>query len=103
MNFQEFYKKTENRLTDSILSLWSTGDKEMQDYFKYLIAQEPIISETIFQNTFPWKPANISFKETTDIFQKEFIKALATIKSEQFQFPYDRKPYKHIGKLGCPS
>ena len=32
MNFQEFYKKTENRLTDAILSLWATGDKEMQDY-----------------------------------------------------------------------
>ena len=37
MNFQEFYKNTENRLTDSILSLWATGDKEMQDYFKYLL------------------------------------------------------------------
>lgn len=31
MNFQEFYTKTENRLTDAILSLWATGDKEMQD------------------------------------------------------------------------
>ena len=95
MNFQEFYKKTENRLTDSILSLWATGDKEMQDYFKYLLVQEPIIAETIFQNTFPWEQGNISFKETTAIFQKKFIKALATIKDEEFQFPNDRKPYKH--------
>ena len=40
MNFQEFYHKTEQRLTDAILSLWATGDKEMQDYFGYLISQE---------------------------------------------------------------
>ena len=33
MNFKEFYNKTENRLTDAILSLWATGDKEMQDLF----------------------------------------------------------------------
>ena len=95
MNFQEFYKKTENRLTDSILSLWATGDKEMQDYFKYLLTQEPIIAETIFQNTFPWEQGNYMFGETTAIFKKEFIKALATIKDPDFQFPIDRKPYKH--------
>ena len=95
MNFQEFYKNTENRLTDSILSLWATGDKEMQDYFKYILTQEPIIAETIFQNTFPWEQGDLSFGETTAFFQKEFIKALATIKDEDFQFPMDRMPYKH--------
>ncbi|WP_028872941.1 DEAD/DEAH box helicase [Psychroserpens burtonensis] len=95
MNFKEFYIKTENRLTDAILSLWATGDKEMQDYFKYLLTQEPIIAETIFQNTFPWKEGNYTFGETTAIFKKEFIKALATIKDPDFQFPIDRKPYKH--------
>ena len=36
MNFKEFYSKTENRLTDAILSLWATGDKEMQDYLSNL-------------------------------------------------------------------
>jgi glucose-1-phosphate adenylyltransferase len=50
MNFQEFYSKTENRLTDAILSLWATGDKEMQDYFKYILTQEPIIADAVFQN-----------------------------------------------------
>ena len=50
MNFQEFYTKTENRLTDAVLSLWATGDKEMQDYFKYLLTQEPIIADAVFQN-----------------------------------------------------
>ena len=46
MNFKEFYTKTENRLTDAILSLWATGDKEMQDYFKFLLAEDPIMAES---------------------------------------------------------
>ncbi len=95
MNFQEFYQKTENRLTDAILSLWATGDKEMQDYFKYLLSQEPIMADAIFQNTFPWEQSELSFEETTDVFQKKFINALDAIKEDDFRFPKDRKPYKH--------
>jgi DEAD/DEAH box helicase domain-containing protein len=95
MNFQEFYKNTENRLTDAILALWATGDKEMQEYFKYLLSEDPIIAETIFQNTFPWEQGNCAFGETTTVFQEKFINALATIKDPDFQFPIDRKPYKH--------
>lgn len=96
MNFQEFYKKTENRLTDAILSLWATGDKEMQDYFKYLLTQEPIIADAVFQNTFPWEQDKLTFGETTSVFQNEFINALDAIKDKEFQFPKDRKPYKWI-------
>ena len=95
MNFQEFYTKTENRLTDAILSLWATGDKEMQDYFKYLLTQEPIIADAVFQNTFPWEQDKLTFGETTSVFSQEFINALDSIKDPEFQFPKDRKPYKH--------
>ncbi|MFZ2432384.1 MAG: DEAD/DEAH box helicase, partial [Lutibacter sp.] len=95
MNFQEFYHKTENRLTDAILSLWATGDKEMQDYFKYLLSQEPIIAEAVFQNTFPWEQGNLTFEETTNTFKPKFINALNAIKDEEFRFPKERKPYKH--------
>lgn len=95
MKFQEFYHKTENRLTDAILSLWATGDKEMQDYFKYLLTQEPIIAEAVFQNMFPWEEGNMNFGETTNVFKSEFINALDAIKEEDFQFPITRKPYKH--------
>jgi DEAD/DEAH box helicase domain-containing protein len=95
MNFQEFYTKSENRLTDAILSLWATGDKDMQDYFKYLLAQEPIMADVIFQGTFPWEQDKLTFGETTNVFQKEFINALDSIKDPEFQFPKDRHPYKH--------
>src|SRR5690554_4137599 len=95
MNFQEFYHKTENRLTDAILSLWATGDKEMQDYFKFLLSQEPIMADAVFQNTFPWEEGNISFGEATNVFKKEFINALDRIKDQEFRFPKERKPYKH--------
>ncbi|PWK19084.1 DEAD/DEAH box helicase [Xanthomarina spongicola] len=95
MNFKEFYSKTENRLTDSILSLWATGDKEMQDYFKFLLAEEPIMAEAVFQNTFPWEQGQVTFGETTSVFKQHFINALDKIKDPEFQFPKDRKPYKH--------
>ena len=95
MNFQEFYHKTENRLTDAILSLWATGDKEMQDYFKFLLTQDPIVAEAVFQSTFPWEQENITFGESTSVFKQHFIDALDAIKDENFQFPKTRKPYKH--------
>ncbi|WP_339848303.1 DEAD/DEAH box helicase [uncultured Dokdonia sp.] len=95
MNFRNFYNKTENRLTDAILSLWATGDKEMQDYFKFLLSQEPIMADAVFQNTFPWEQDKLMFGETSTVFQEEFISALSSIKDEDFQFPKDRHPYKH--------
>jgi len=95
MNFKEFYIKIENRLTDAILSLWATGDKEMQEYFKYILTKEPILSEVVFQNTFPWKPSTINFGESSDVFNTEFINALSSIKDEEFRFPKDRTPYIH--------
>ncbi|RXJ51085.1 DEAD/DEAH box helicase [Gelidibacter gilvus] len=95
MNFKEFYTKTENRLTDAILSLWATGDKEMQDYFKYLLSEEPIMAEAVFQNTFPWEEGQLDFGETSTMFKKEFIEALDNIKEEDYRFPKSRKPYKH--------
>lgn len=95
MNFEKFYKKTEQRLTDSTLSLWATGDKQMQDYFKYILSKEPLLAEPIFQATYPWEDADKQFGETTDIFLPEFIKALDNIKSDEFKFPKERYPYKH--------
>lgn len=95
MNFKDFYTKTENRLTDAILSLWATGDKEMQDYFKFLLIKEPVMADAVFQNTFPWEQGQLTFGETSTIFNQEFIDALDKIKDKEFRFPTERKPYKH--------
>ena len=95
MNFKEFYTKSENRLTDSILSLWATGDKEMQDYFKNILSKEPIMSDPVFQATFPWEQASINFENAEDVFQSNFIKSLDKIKNPEFRFPKERHPYKH--------
>lgn len=95
MNFKDFYTKTENRLTDAILSLWATGDKEMQDYFRFLLSQEPIMADVVFQDTFPWEQDKLIFEETTSIFKQKFIEALDKVNNEEFRFPKDRKPYKH--------
>jgi ATP-dependent helicase YprA (DUF1998 family) len=95
MNFQEFYNKTENRLTDAILSLWATGDKEMQDYFKYLLSREPILADAVFQSTFPWENDSKTLEETTGLFSQQFINALDNIQNDEFRFPRERNPYKH--------
>ncbi|MRI62727.1 DEAD/DEAH box helicase [Ornithobacterium rhinotracheale] len=95
MNFERFYQKIENRLNDAILSLWATGDKEMQDYFKSLLQEQPIISEAVFQGTFPWEQANINFEQTKNLFDNEFVESLDNIKNTDYRFPKDRYPYKH--------
>jgi superfamily II DNA/RNA helicase len=95
MNFKDFYQKTENRLTDAILSLWATGNKELQDYFKYILSKEPIMAEAVFQNTFPWEQGSKSFGECTNEFDIDFINTLDAIKNEEYQFPKTRYPYKH--------
>lgn len=95
MNFQEFYNKVDNRLTDAVLSLWATGDKNLQSYLKFLLTKEPIMAKPVFQNTFPWEPGKVVFGKTNHIFKESFINALATIKEDDFCFPEDRYPYKH--------
>lgn len=95
MNFYQFYNKTEKRLIDSTISLWATGDKEMQEYFKYIFEKEPLLAEPVFQATFPWEDSDKRFDQTTDVFLPEFITALDGIKDEEFRFPKDRHPYKH--------
>ena len=95
MNFEKFFNKTEQRLTDAALSLWATGDKQMQDYFKFIFSKEPLLSKPIFQATFPWEDADKRFQEVTDVFLPQFIKALDSIKTEEFKFPKERRPYKH--------
>ncbi len=95
MNFKNFYTKAENRLTDAILSLWATGDKEMQDYFKFILAKEPIMSDAVFQAMFPWEQSQMSFENTTLLYKKHFIKSLDSIANPEFRFPKDRFPYKH--------
>ena len=95
MNFKDFYTKTEQRLQDSVLSLWATGDKTMQDYFKFLLEEEKIMAKPVFQNTFPWDPSSSSFANLTYIFKDDFIDKLDKIKNEEYRFPKDRFPYKH--------
>ena len=75
MNFHGFHSKLENRLKDAVLSLWSMGDPEMQNYYKYIFKKEPLVSEVVFQNTFPWQSFDEKFGKLDDIFEKNFIAA----------------------------
>ena len=97
MNFQQFYRNTENRLIDSILSLWTTGDIDTQNYLKYIFNQpeERLLAEPVFQTTFPWEPATNKFGDVTNIFDQTFINALDSVEDAEYKFPKDRFPYKH--------
>jgi DEAD/DEAH box helicase domain-containing protein len=95
MNFHNFHSKLENRLNDAVLSLWSMGDPEIQNYYKYIFKNEPLISEAVFQNTFPWQSFDKKLGDLDNIFEPGFINALDSIKNVEFRFPKDRYPYKH--------
>lgn len=95
MNFNQFYKDVELRIVDTITSLWANGNKEFQDYIKYILKSETLLAKPVFQNMFPWAPSNKIFGDLTDMFTPEFITKLDKIKNSDFRFPKDRKPYIH--------
>lgn len=95
MNFHNFFDKIQNRLKDSVLSLWATGDAAMQQHFGALLDKEVLLAEPVFQTAFPWEGSELTFAQTDGIFSKTFIKALDAIKNEEYRFPADRHPYKH--------
>ncbi len=95
MNFNQFYHKTETRLVDAILSLWATGDSELQNYLRKILEEEPIMAEPIFQSTFPWKGSGRKLEECNTIFSENFINALDAIDDQNLRFPKNQEPYEH--------
>ncbi len=95
MNFENFYLNTEQRIIDTVLSLWATGDAEMQNYLRTIFNQEEILARPVFQNMFPWEPYAESFGQLKGLFDPEFINRLDKIKNEEYRFPAGRKPYLH--------
>lgn len=94
IKFQKIFIEIQERLKDAILSLWATGDADFQEYLSNLLEKEELLAEPVFQNTFPWTPAEETFGDLTDLFDTNFIKKLDKIKGE-YEFPKYRKPYKH--------
>lgn len=94
IKFSKIYNEIQERLKESILSLWATGDAEFQNYLSNLFEDEKLLAEPVFQNTFPWTPAKETFGDLTYLFDNNFINKLDKIKGE-FEFPKNRNPYKH--------
>jgi hypothetical protein len=95
IKFKKIYSEIQDRLIDSILSLWATGDAQFQNYLSELFEEEKLLAEPVFQNTFPWTPAKETFGDLTSIFKNEFIEKLDKIKNKEYEFPKNRNPYKH--------
>ncbi len=95
MNFQRFYTNTKKRLTDAALSLWATGEANMQTYLGHILTKEKLMAEPVIQSAFPWEAASQRFGDMEEVFDKDFIKALSGIKDNEFRFPIERHPYKH--------
>lgn len=94
IKFRKIYNEIQERLKDSILSLWATGDAQFQDYLSNLFEEEKLLAEPVFQNTFPWTPAKQTFGDLTNLFDSNFINKLDKIKGE-YEFPKSRNPYEH--------
>lgn len=94
IKFKKIYSEIQDRLKDSILSLWATGDAQFQKYLSELFEEEKLLAEPVFQSTFPWTPAKESFGDLTTLFDSNFINKLDRIKGE-YEFPKNRNPYVH--------
>lgn len=95
MNFRNFYQTASTRLKDAIISLWASGEADMQGYFSRLLDEEGLMAEPVIQTAFPWEAAPVTFEETTNIFDREFIAALDKAQNREYRFPANRHPYKH--------
>ena len=95
MNYLEFYKNSQRRLSETLLSMWASGQESNQKYFRKLLEEEPLLAEPVFQATFPWMASSKSFEQLSDIFDENFIKSLDKIKDPDFRFPKERAPYLH--------
>jgi DEAD/DEAH box helicase domain-containing protein len=93
MNYTKFKQQTTEKLTHTALSIWATGNKNLQDQFQELLEKEPLMAPIIFQGMFPWEEGSLTFGEVT-CFDKSFSYALDSIKNDM-RFPLSRKPYKH--------
>jgi len=95
MNFKNFYQAAEARLKDAIISLWASGEADMQGYFSHLLDEEGLMAEPVIQTAFPWEASPLTFGEITDIFDNDFITGLDKPQNGEYRFPADRHPYKH--------
>lgn len=95
MNFKNFYENIEKRLCDSILSLWATGDAEIQNYFRHIFTEEKLLAEPVIQTTFNWEMHEHKFGKLNNLFDDDFIRALSSIKNPEYCFPKERFPFKH--------
>lgn len=100
MNYLELYTGSRERLIDAMVNLWLRGKGKEQAYLRHILTdKEPIMADPVFQSIFPWENSEQTFGEHAtelNILDKDFIDALSNEKvEEEFQFPADRKPYKH--------
>ena len=93
MNLTDFYANSEQRLIDSILSLWATGDSETQSYLNHIFLEEKLLAEPVIQTTFPWESINPKEVDLETIFSKLFIDCFNSLKNKEYSFP--QTPYKH--------
>lgn len=94
MNYTQFYKNANRRSVETLLSLWAAGEKDYQDYFKYLFEnEEKLLAEPVFQATFPWESGNRTFDSLNELFSQQFINGL----NHEFLDENNRLlyPYKH--------
>lgn len=94
MKFKNIYVETQQRIKDSLLSLWATGDATLQKYILEILEEEKLMAEPVFQNTFPWTQDSKTFGELNTLFSNSFIDKLDKIKGD-YEFPKNRKPYVH--------
>lgn len=95
MNYLDFYQNAKRRLSEALLSMWASGSHEDLEYYNFLMEEEPLLAEPIFQSIFPWETIPNSSIQNINIFDADFLTALDRVADPEYRFPLDRQPYKH--------
>ncbi len=94
MEFKQFYEKSETRLIDALVAMWSTGDSVTQNTYRELFSREKLLADPVFQSTFPWEPHEHTMQELP-VFSLDFKDRLDAVNDPDYRFPLDRNPYRH--------
>ena len=99
MNYSDFYRISNEKISEALGNMWFKGHPLEMNAFKDLIKnKEPLISSPVFQTMFPWTPSDMTFGEhatNAGILDNNFVNALDSIQNPDYRFPLDRHPYTH--------
>lgn len=106
MNYKEFFTTASEAIKEATIAIWSSGEKSKAQDYRTLLEREPLMQDPLFNVATPWESDTRKFRDFTNLFDAQFIDAVAEKCPDKYQFPYykrgeksyDHSPYVHQAK-----